>query len=80
MTRDEAIHRAGELNDERAPGDEVHWLAREAQDGWGVVRVRAPGLGDNRPTGAHVESRPRPDAADPRPANVRNIPPYGSGI
>jgi hypothetical protein len=77
MNHDEAKQRAAQLNE---AGD-AHWLARPGTDGeWDVVKLTAPGLGHTRPTGAHVESRPRPEADDPRPANVRNIPPYGAGV
>lgn len=79
MTRDEASARAAALNAD-ASADE-HWLVREsASDGWEVVRLTGAGLGALRPSGAHVESRPRPEEpADPRPALFRNIPPFGPG-
>lgn len=77
MTRAEADARVASLNAD-ASVDE-HWLVRQtSSEGWEVVRLTGPGLGASRPSGAHTESRPRPEEpADPRPAIFRNIPPYG---
>jgi hypothetical protein len=79
MTRDEATARATSLN-ESASADE-HWLVKETAPGeWEVVRLSGPGLASARPSGAHVESRPKPEEpADPRPAIFQNIPPFGPG-
>jgi hypothetical protein len=79
MTRDEATARAAALNAE-ASADE-HWLVREAPSGeWGVAKLKGPGVGAARATGTHTESRPTPEAPDdPRPALLRNIPPFGPG-
>lgn len=79
MTRDEAVDLAAERN--AGASKDEHWLVREADDGgWAVVRLKAPGVGAARPTGAHVESRPRPEEpADPRPAIFQNVPPFGAG-
>jgi hypothetical protein len=39
------------------------------------------GVAPPRKTTETTEAKPDPrDAPDPRPANVRNIPPYGAGI
>lgn len=77
MTRDEAEAEALL----RRTLDGAGWLARRAVDGsWDVVRLSVPGLPLQRPSGAHVESRPKPPQADdPRPAGWRNVPPYGAG-
>lgn len=55
------------------------WAARQADgEAWEVVRFVAPGLDDSAPTGAHVESRPRPEQPDdPRSGPLRDVPPYG---
>jgi hypothetical protein len=77
MTRAEAQARAASLNDEASR--DTHWMVRQAADGaWEVVRMTAPGLGAVRPAGSHSESRPEPnEPPDPRPALIRNIPPFG---
>ena len=80
MTREEAEARCAELNGERAAGDPGHWMAREAEGGgWEAVRVSLPGLeGTRGPLKESTEARPRPEADDPRPSNVQQIPPYGA--
>lgn len=77
MTRAEAQARAASLNAEAAR--DTHWMVRQAAgDAWEVVRMSAPGLGAIRPSGSHSESRPEPsEPPDPRPALIRNIPPFG---
>ena len=79
MTRDEAETEAARLNHDH--GADGHWAAqRQHGDDWAVVRLVVPGLDLTRPTGAHVESRPKPPTPDdPRPAGVRNLPPYYGG-
>ncbi len=79
MTRDEATARAAALN-AAATADE-HWLPSESAPGdWKVVRLAGHGIGAPRASGAHVESRPRPEEpVDPRPSLLRDIPPYGPG-
>ncbi len=78
MTRAEAEAQAASRNDQA--DRDTRWMVRQVTDGeWDVVRMTAPGLGAVRPSGAHTESRPRPEEpADPRPAIFRNIPPYGA--
>jgi hypothetical protein len=78
VTRVEADTEAARLNREHAT--EGHWAAQRREgDDWAVVRLVVPGLDLTRPTGAHVESRPKPpDADDPRPPIFRNVPPYGA--
>ena len=79
MTEAEARARVRELTTTATrPGG---WMARPAQGGaWEVVRVTAPGLDGRGPTGAHTESRPRPEEPeDPRPSAFRAVPPYGAG-
>jgi hypothetical protein len=76
MTREEADARAAALNADPAATD--HWLVRKgAAEAWEVVRLRGPGLRATRPSGAHVESRPRPEQPDPRPGPFRDAPPFG---
>jgi hypothetical protein len=79
MTRDEAQEDAARRNAAGPRGG--LWAARplEGDEGaWQVVRLVAPGLSDGGPTGALVESRPRPEADDPRSGPLRDIPPYGA--
>ena len=78
MTRAEAEAEAARRN---RVGDEPGiWAAQHtADDDWRVVHLVGAGLGPRKPTGAHVESRPKPeDPPDPRPAIFQNIPPYGA--
>jgi hypothetical protein len=78
MTREEAEARCAELNGAREKGDPGHWLAREAGEGWEVVRVNVPGLGERGVLKETIEARPKPPTADdPRPSSVQQIPPYG---
>ncbi len=79
MTRAEAEAQAASRNAEA--DSDTRWMVKQAADGeCQVVRMTAPGLGAVRPSGAHTESRPRPEEpADPRPAIFRNVPPYGAG-
>jgi hypothetical protein len=68
MTRSEAQQRCAELNDAAAGEPGVRWMAREMPPGeWSAVRVRIPGLPGTGPLTTGQESRPQPDAADPRP-------------
>jgi hypothetical protein len=79
MQRDEAQAEAAGRNAAGPRGG--LWAARRVEgedDAWQVVRLVAPGLKDSAPTGAHVESRPRPEADDPRSGPLRDIPPYGA--
>jgi hypothetical protein len=73
--REAAIHNAAAEADTR-------WLVRErADDDWEPVRLTAPGLGAVRPTGTRTDAQPRDDQpSDPRPAFIRNVPPYGGGF
>ncbi len=76
MTRDEAHQRPANLNAD--PDVERHWLAREAEGAWDVVRVSAPGLSRVTPTGAHAESQTKPETPDdPQSTLERHFPPYG---
>lgn len=68
MTRSEAHKRCTELNHAAAAEPGVRWMSREVSAGeWGVVRVRVPGLPATGPLTTTQESRPQPDAPDPRP-------------
>jgi hypothetical protein len=76
MTREDAQAEAQRRNAE--PGATGFWAAqRAAGEDWRVVHVVGAGLTPTRPLGAHVESRPEPEAEDPRPAVFRNVPPMG---
>jgi hypothetical protein len=78
MTREEAHAQADILNRER-PMDGPWGAQRQAGDEWSVVRLVVPGLQRTAPTGAHVESKPKPpEPSDPRPAIFQNVPPYGA--
>ena len=75
MTKDEADTHARALADE---DPEHRYFAREAEDGWEVVRVAAlPGR--LKPETTTTESRPRPEADDPRTTMDRQIGPFGAG-
>ena len=78
MTHDEAQAQAELLNRDRAA--EGPWGAqRRDGDEWAVVRLVVQGLQRTTPTGAHVESKPKPpEPDDPRPAFFQNVPPYGA--
>ena len=79
MTREEAEARCAELNAAREEGDPGHWLTREGEDGWEVVRVNVPGLAERGPLKETTEARPRPPTADdPRPSSIQQVPPYGA--
>lgn len=68
MTHDEARARCAELNEAAAGEPGVRWILRETSPGaWSPVRLRIPGLRPTGPLSTGQESRPRPDAADPRP-------------
>ena len=77
MTRVEAEAEARRRN--AAPDVEGFWLARRVSgEDWEVVHADAPGFRLQRPTGAHVESKPKPpEPDDPRKGIGRNIPGYG---
>jgi hypothetical protein len=75
MTRAEAETEAARLNRDRTADGPWAPHHREADD-WEVVRLIVPGLDLTRPTGAHVESRPKPPyPGDPRPPGARDLPP-----
>jgi hypothetical protein len=80
MDHDAAQQRAEELKREH-PDRETHtWMARGNPDGeWEVVKVRVPGGRRIDPLKATIETKPKPPMPDdPRPANIRNIPPFGA--
>ena len=78
MTRDEAQQRADELNRTHPDRGAYRWLVREGGDGWQVARVTIPGGVRVDPLAEAVESKPQPEAPDPRPAFHRNVGgPYG---
>ncbi len=68
MTRSEADAHCAELNDAAGAEPGARWMAREISPGeWRAVRVRVPGLRATGPLTTSQESRPKPDAPDPRP-------------
>jgi hypothetical protein len=76
MTEDDA---RALLERRRAEQPQFNWTAQPRGDDWVVVRL--PGTVRIDPKTVHGEHGPQADLADdPRPANVRNIPPYGAGI
>jgi len=79
MTRAEAEAEAHRRNEEgQGPG--VWAPQHTAADDWRVVHLVGGGLALIKPTGAHVESKPKPpEPSDPRPSVFQNIPPYGAG-
>jgi hypothetical protein len=78
MIHEAAIARCEELN--RAERDGRHWLVSQlGSDEWHVVVATLPGLPPRGPLHETVETRPVPDAPDPRTSLIRNIPPYGPG-
>src|SRR3954469_15179803 len=78
MTRAEAEAEAARRN-AKADAAGVWAAQRTPDDNWQVVHLVGGGIGRTRPTGAHVESKPKPtEPSDPRPAISPNIPPYGA--
>jgi hypothetical protein len=77
MTRDEAVLRTKQLNEEET--GTRRWFPKQAAGGeWEVVALSGPGLWTHGPLKEGEEERPSPsDAPDPRPSFFRNIPPYG---
>ena len=76
MTHEEATARCDQLN--LGEDGERHWFVKQTgPEEWQVVSVTAPGLHGHGPLKEGQEARPRPEAPDPRPSIVRNIPPYG---
>jgi hypothetical protein len=73
MTRDEAEQQASTLNREHPDRGIYRWIAREGEDSWQVARVTVPGGVRPGPLHEAVESRPKPDAADPRTSYDRNV-------
>ena len=76
MTHEEATALARER---AAQQPDAGWMPRErAPADWDVVRVSAPGLTPTSPSGTHAETADqRAVHDDPRPAAMRDVPPYG---
>jgi hypothetical protein len=82
MTREEA-QAACARNAAEHPERASHvWMPRQRVDGsWGVARVAAAPRPRSEDLSGAVETRPRPpQAPDPRPGPMQNIPPYGGGM
>lgn len=76
MTRDEANARRRQLNHDESR-DEQWFVKQVGPADWELVSVPVPG-GPHGPSKTAVQATPRPQVApDPRPAIMRNIPPYG---
>jgi hypothetical protein len=76
MTHEQAAARCEDLN--REGNDGQRWfVSRLGSDDWHVVSASVPGLPPRGPLHETVETRPVPDAPDPRTSLFRNIPPYG---
>ena len=73
MLRDQAEQRAAELNRDHPDRGADRWFARQGVEGWEVARVTIPGGVRLDPLQAAVESKPRPEAPDPRPAFFRDV-------
>jgi hypothetical protein len=73
MTRAEADDKASTLNREHPDRGIYRWMAREGDDGWQVARITVPGGVRPGPLHGAVESRPQPDAPDPRSSYDRNV-------
>jgi hypothetical protein len=73
MTRDDAERHADELNREHPERGVYRWLAREQGGDWQVARVKVPGGVRIDPLAETVESRPQPQAPDPRTSHDRNV-------
>ncbi|MDQ6777446.1 MAG: hypothetical protein M3071_14800 [Actinomycetota bacterium] len=76
MIREQAIARCEELN--RDEQDGRRWFVSQLDtEEWNVVAATVPGLPPRGSLHETVETRPVPDAPDPRTSLIRNIPPYG---
>jgi hypothetical protein len=64
----------------QAEQPEYHWTAQRRRDGDWVV-ARLPGGGHINPASLAAEKGPPAEVGDdPRPAIMRNIPPFGPGL
>jgi len=79
MSREEAEAEAGRLSAEHPERDRHHWLARERDGDWEVVRIPLPPGQRIDPLKATVETKPKPpEPDDPRTSFDRNVGgPYG---
>jgi hypothetical protein len=72
-TREEAEAIRARLAEENP---DASWFVFPRDGGWVVAKA------DVKPSaveGTATAARPKPDADDPRDANVRNVPPFGGG-
>lgn len=75
MTEAEARDLCAQLAREHPDRDAHQWFAREAGDGWTVVKVPLPEGLKRQPLTPTIESKPKPpQAEDPRQAHQRNVP------
>ncbi len=74
VTRDQAEAEARRLGAEHPERDRFHWIAREAEGEWQVVRVKAPAGRRIDPLKTTAETKPKPpEPDDPRSAFERNV-------
>ncbi len=74
MTHDEAKAEARRLGAEHPDRDRHHWLARERDGGWDVVRIPVPPGQRVGPLKATTEAKPKPsEPEDPRSSYNRNV-------
>jgi hypothetical protein len=69
---------ADEIRNRLAAEDpDASYFVFEKDGGWIVAKV--PTAPSPNATGTATAARPKPDADDPRDANMRNVPPFGGG-
>jgi hypothetical protein len=60
-----------------AENPDASWFVFPRGGGWVVAKADVKPAAQAR--GTATAARPKPDADDPRDANVRNVPPFGGG-
>jgi hypothetical protein len=79
MTEAEAIALADRNNAEHPDRRTHHWLAREGETGWDVVKIGLP-VKDAEELHAEQRAEERPPTGeDPRSSHDRNVGPWGGG-
>ena len=78
MDRQDAEALAERLSREHPERASHRWVARQAGEGWEVVKVTVPEGMRRDPLKASTEAKPKPPQADdPRSSISRQVPPYG---